>query len=108
MIMETFMSLTYLAATTAIYLFWGRGIIQSRKDDLILSVVLLVLISLGTLVFIGHSGVFSQIGFLHILFGLETLLVSIIAKPDCPITRGGRVRIGVYAIIIGLLSSTIL
>jgi hypothetical protein len=55
----------------------------------------------------GHSGVFSQIGGLFLLFGIATLVAGSFAKPDCPIKRKDRIALAVLFIILGLFGSMI-
>jgi hypothetical protein len=90
------------------FFFWVRGIVRGSKGDLAAGVVLLVVISLGAMMVVGHSGVFSGIGGLLLLFGLATLIAGSFAKPDCPIKRKDRIAVAMLFIILGILGSMII
>ena len=96
-----------LALPLAAFFFWARGLIKSRRDDIVLGFSILVLICVVSFVLSGSSAVFSGIGILIILFGVETLIVSAFAKQDCPINKKERISLGVAALVAGLFFSMI-
>ncbi len=90
------------------FFFWARGLIKSRRDDIILGFSLLIFLCGAGLVLSGSSAVFSSIGVVVMFFGVETLIVSAFAKQDCPISRKDRISLGVGALVAGLFLSMIL
>ena len=105
--MELTLSIMSLAVLLAALFFWGRGIVKSRKGDIILGFSILALICLASFVLAESSAVFSGVGLFAILFGVETLIVSAFARQDCPISRRDRISLGVGTLVVGLFSSMI-
>ena len=83
--------------------FWARGIVRGDRDDLLVGVVLLVVVSCATTIAAGHSGVFSQIGGLYFLFGIATYVAGFFARPDGPVKPRDRSALGCLFIVVGML-----
>ena len=96
-------SIAFLALVGAAFLFWGRGMVRARRDDLVAGFAAFVVACLMCIVASGSSAVFGQVGGLVMLFGFVTLIMSSFAKPECPLTRGQRIRFGIGAIVLGLM-----
>jgi hypothetical protein len=106
--MEITFTIASIALPVAGLFFWGRGVLKSRKSDIILGFSVLALFCLAAVAGSGSSSIFSELGMVALAFGLETLVLSAFAKPDCPINRKERIAVGVGAIVAGALSSMIL
>ena len=106
--MEIASAIAAVALPLAAFFYWARGLIKSRRDDIILGFSILVFVCLASFVLSGSSGVLSGIGILIFLFGVETLIVSAFAKQDCPIKKKDRITLGVAALFAGLFFSMIL
>jgi hypothetical protein len=106
--MEIISATLLLALPVAALFFWGRGILKSRKDDIVLGFSLLALVCLGSVVFSTRSAVFSGLGLVLFIFGVETLIVNAFAKDDCPLSRKERTGLGGLATLaIGALALAI-
>ncbi len=96
-----------LVLASAIF-FWGRGLRNANRSDLIAGpgiLALLCLILLGTS---SSSSVIARIGKLVAGFGIATLLLSAIARPGGPLARRNAIAIGAASIAIGLCLSIVL
>ena len=87
--------------------FWGRGLVRSSKSDIIFGFSILALVFVMSVVFSHASAVFSGLGILLFVVGVETLVVSAFARPDCPISRKDRITLGIAALIVGVLGSLV-
>ena len=88
--------------------FWGRGIRNARKSDLIAGPTTLVALCLILFVISGSSAVFGLIGGLVAVFGIATLLLSALARPGSPFPRRNVIAVGVGAVIAGVCLSLII
>jgi hypothetical protein len=105
--MEIALSIAILALLVAGYFLWGRGLIKSKKSDLILGFSVLALWCFIAFGVADSSAVFSEVGMLVVIFGIETLVASYFAKPDCPLGKRERVALGTVALIIGFCGTMI-
>jgi hypothetical protein len=105
--MEIVLIVVSLALPMAGFFFWARGVIKSKKSDIILGFSILALACVGAIVVSDTSAVLSGLGMLSIIFGIETLIVSAFAKPDCPISRKERITLGIGALAVGAFFSMI-
>lgn len=92
-----------LVLAAAIF-FWGRGIRRSCRSDLTAGPAILVALCL-ILLATGES--FGIIGELVMVFGLATLLLSVMARPTSTLKRRDVLAIGAGTIILGLFLSLI-
>ena len=99
--------LLILALGAAIF-FWGRGIRRSRLSDLIAGPAILVALCCLLSATNRSSGVFGLIGELVIVFGIATLFLSALVRPDGKFSRRDVIAIGVGAIIVGFFSMLII
>ena len=106
--MEIVFTIASLALPIAGLFFWGRGVLRSKKRDAILGFSVLALTCVSALAVSETSEVFTGLGILALVFGVETLIVSAFAKPDCPISRRDRIALGIGALVLGALSSLIM
>lgn len=106
--MQVVLSILALLVVLSYLFFWGRGLLRSQKDDMILGFSILSFICLVSIAFSDTSAVFSGIGILIFFFGLETLIVSPFVKQDCLINRKDRISLGVVSLVVGLLASMII
>jgi hypothetical protein len=96
------------ALVLAALVFWSRGIVKARKDDLIAGLVVLFVSCWICMIADGSSASFGIIGGITMLFGFVTLVSSSFAKPDCPLTQQQRISFGIGAITLGLLMGCII
>ena len=87
--------------------FWLRGLLKGSKSDLVLGSLLLLLTTFLAIYVVGHSGVFSPIGGVLLLFGIASLLMQKNAAEKKMMSKNGVIFIGVLLIIIGILMSSI-
>jgi len=87
--------------------FWGRGIMKSRKSDLLIGSYDIAGVFIASFALFGSSLVFSVVGILLFVFSVETLIVSLFAKQDCPIQKKERIGLGIAALILGCAVSTV-
>ena len=88
--------------------FWGRGIHSGRKSDLIAGPAILVALCFTLLRFYQSCAVVSLTGGFVFIFGVATLLLSGSARPGSGLSRGDLIAIGIGAITIGGVLTTIL
>ncbi len=105
--MEIVSVIAALALPLAAFFFWARGLIKSRRDDIVLGFSILALICVVSFVLSGSSAVFSAIGILIFLFGVETLIVNAFAKQDYPIKKKEHISLNVTTLVTGLFFSMI-
>ena len=88
--------------------FWGRGIRNVRKGDLIAGPVIIVGLCIILFVISGSSAVFGLIGELVAIFGVATVLLSAFARPASKFPRRNVIAIGIGAMIAGIYLSLII
>jgi hypothetical protein len=103
--MDLALTVVSVALVAAAFFFWGRGIIKSRKDDIVFGFCILIFICLFSMVIAHSSAIFAQLGILFILFGVHTLAVSAFAKGDCPLSKKERTGLAIAALTIGAFAS---
>jgi hypothetical protein len=96
-----------LALGAAIF-FWGRGIRNGRKSDLVAGPAILVALCITLLVVIGISSVFMLIGGLLFVFGIATLVLSRLARVDGTFCKRNVIAIGAGLAIAGVCLSLII
>ena len=89
-----------LVLAAAIF-FWGRGILRSRRSDLIAGPSILAALCLALLALSRSSGVFGIVGGLVAVFGLATLLLGAMVRPGNALRRRDILAIGAGAMILG-------
>jgi peptidoglycan/LPS O-acetylase OafA/YrhL len=99
--METASYILLVLALGAAIFFWGRGIRNGRKSDLIAGPAILLALCVALFAVNGSSAVFEPIGGLLIVFGVATLLLSLLVRPGGAILRRNVIAIGAGAIIAG-------
>ncbi len=96
-----------LVLAAAIF-FWGRGIRRNRRSDLIAGPAILAVLCVILLALIRSSAAFGLIGELVIIFGIATLLLSVMARPDGIFKRRDVIATGMGIIIAGVCLSLII
>ncbi len=89
------------AALGAAIFFWGRGIRNVRKSDLIAGPAILVALCIVLFAINRSSPEFTLIGELFVVFDIATLFLSAIARSGSTFPRRNVIAIGVGAIIAG-------
>ncbi len=87
--------------------FWARGTRNGRKGDLVAGPMILAVLC-AIFFAVGGCGVSGLIGLFAAVFGAGTLLLSPLAKPNCPLAKRDRHAIGVGTIIVGFYLSMML
>jgi len=105
--MEFTFTIAAIALMFAGLFFWGRGVLKSRKSDIILGFSILAIFCVASVIASRSSAIFSELGMVIVVFGVETLVLSAFAKPDCPINRMELISLGIGAVILGAFSSMI-
>jgi len=103
--MQALLTIAALALPISGFFFWGRGVVRSSKSDIVLGFSVLALTFVVAVAVSGSSGFFPQIGLVALVFGVETLVVSAFARPDCPIGKKERTAVGVGALVSGAVLS---
>ncbi len=105
--MEALLTIAALVLPLSGFYFWGRGIVRASKSDVVVGFSLVALAFIVALVISGSSALFLGVGVLGLVFGVETLIVSRFAGPDCPINRKERIALGVGALVGGALCARV-
>ncbi len=105
--MEVLLTIAVLALPISGLYFWGRGVVRSNKSDMVLGFSVLSLTFVLAVAVSRSSAILAEVGMVALVFGIETLIVSAFAGPDCPISRKERTAVGVGALIGGALFSLI-
>lgn len=87
--------------------FWGRGIRNFRKSDLLAGPIILLALCISIFVISGCCGM-ELIGELLMVFGVVTLLLSSIVRRGSLLKKRDVIAIGVGVIIVGLCASLII
>ncbi len=86
-------------------LLWTRGIVRSNRSDMVLGISTFCFTAFAALMLwvdgYGSDGVTA----LCLAFGTSTLVAGSFTTPTCPVSRSGRICLGVLFIGVALLAA---
>jgi len=99
--------LLFVAGLGLAIALWGRGIRHSRRGDLVLGPVLLAALC-GTVYVRAPSHACGMVGTMVIVFGLATVLLSVMAGPDTLLKRQDVLALGAGGVVVGVFLGLLL